>query len=392
MKIVFFSNYLNHHQIPLAEAFNSTPGVNYTFVAVASVPEFRKRLGYIEYHKPYLLEIGDSIENKERAKQLAVEADVVIFLAAPLILYEYIIPRIKANKLTFEYSERWFKKRFKLNLLSPRLWKYLRFYYKYGRKSNLYMLSAGAYVPNDFYFFNAYKNRCFKWGYFTKVDMNFEVEAPELDASTSEIIPLMWCARFLKWKHPELPVLLAARLKAKGYRFVIDMFGNGEELEKTRKLIQQLKVEDCVNLCGNRPNEEILKEMQKHKIFLFTSDQNEGWGAVANEAMSNGCCIVGSNTIGSIPYLVKDGINGLIYKSGDLYSLCSKVERLLKDEQYLESISYRAIQDMRHIWSPQNASKRLLSLVEAINLKEDTPYNDGPCSKAEPINPENVWK
>lgn len=391
MKIVFFSNYLNHHQIPLAEAFNSTPGVNYTFVAVASVPEFRKRLGYLEYQKPYLLEIGESLENKERAKQLAIEADVVIFLAAPLI-YEYIIPRLIEKKLTFEYSERWFKKRFKLNILSPRLWKYLWFYHKYGRNANLYMLSAGAYVPNDFYFFNAYKKRCFKWGYFTKVDDDFEVEAPKQGASTSEITPFMWCARFLKLKHPELPVHLAARLKAKGYQFVIDMYGNGEELEHTKRLITRLGVEDCVNLCGNRPNEEILKEMRKHKIFLFTSDQNEGWGAVANEAMSNGCCIIGSNTIGSIPYLVKDGVNGLIYKSEDLDSLCSKVEKVLDDKDYLTSISHQAVLDMQQVWSPGNASKRLLTLVENLSQTGETSFIDGPCSKAEPIDSKSVWK
>ena len=53
------------------------------------------------------------------------------------------------------------------------------------------------------------------------------------------------------------------------------------------------------------PNAKILQEMRKHEIFLFTSDRNEGWGAVSNESMSNGCMLVGSDGIGSIPFLVK---------------------------------------------------------------------------------------
>lgn len=35
---------------------------------------------------------------------------------------------------------------------------------------------------------------------------------------------------------------------------------------------------DVVHFCGSRPNEELMSDMQKHEIFLFTSDRNEGWG------------------------------------------------------------------------------------------------------------------
>ena len=383
MEIVFFSNYLNHHQIPLAEAFNALEGVNYTFVAVSKIPDFRRELGYLEYHKPYLLEIGDSEENKQKAMALSIQADVVIFLSAPLV-YEYVIPRLKANKLTFEYSERWFKKRFKLNILSPRLWKYIYFYHRYGKQTNSFLLSAGAYVPNDLNMLGAYKDKCFKWGYFTKVDENFEFEAFSLDASSSESTPLMWCARFIDWKHPELPIKLAARLKKDGYKFNLDMFGGGEELEKTKRLAKQLEVEDCVHFCGNHPNEVILNEMRRHKIFLFTSDQNEGWGAVANEAMSNGCALVGANMIGAIPYLVKDGVNGLVFLSRDANSLYDQLKKLLDNPNYSETLAKQAYADMLNVWSPQSAVKRFMTLIEAINSGADTPFTEGPCSKAYP--------
>ena len=49
-------------------------------------------------------------------------------------------------------------------------------------------------------------------------------------------VRVMWCARMLKLKHPELPVKLAARLKQRGYRFVVDMFGNGEESDNIKAL------------------------------------------------------------------------------------------------------------------------------------------------------------
>lgn len=37
----------------------------------------------------------------------------------------------------------------------------------------------------------------------------------------------MWCSRFIEWKHPELPVKLAEKLKAENINAIINMYGNG---------------------------------------------------------------------------------------------------------------------------------------------------------------------
>lgn len=178
---------------------------------------------------------------------------------------------------------------------------------------------------------------------------------------------------------------MAARLKSKGYHFVLDMYGSGEELEATKDLVKQLEVEDVVNFKGNMPNEDILKAMQQHEIFLFTSDKNEGWGAVTNEAMSNGCAIVASDTIGSIPFLVKNGENGCIFKSCDLNSLCEKVEWLLDNPNRRYEIAKSAYYTMRDVWSPQSAAQKFVKLVEDLQNGRDTSIVEGPCSKAYPI-------
>ena len=114
MKIVFFSNYLNHHQLPLAEAFNSIDGIDYTFVSISGLPEFRKELGYKEISAPFMLDVTKSEANRQQAKELALKADIAIFSTSRT--KEYIVPRLKSGKLTFEYSERWFKKDYKCYL------------------------------------------------------------------------------------------------------------------------------------------------------------------------------------------------------------------------------------------------------------------------------------
>ena len=163
------------------------------------------------------------------------------------------------------------------------------------------------------------------------------------------------------------------------------MYGSGVELEKTKRLAKSLGVDDVVSFMGNMPNEEILKVMRQHDIFLFTSDQNEGWGAVANEAMSNGCAIVASDSIGSIPFLVKDGENGCVFKSCDLDSLCNKVEYLLDNDSKRQSIAKNAYYTMRDIWSPRNAAMNFLKLVDDLQNSKGISIEEGPCSKAFPI-------
>ena len=127
-------------------------------------------------------------------------------------------------------------------------------------------------------------------------------------------------------------------------------------------------------------------QMRRHEIFLFTSDKNEGWGAVLNESMSNGCAVVASNMIGSVPFLIEDGINGLVFKSEDLDSLETKVLSLLDNAEYRRTIAMNSVKTMRTIWSPANAAKQFLELVTAIQTGDNSLIPlQGPCSKAMPI-------
>ena len=125
--------------------------------------------------------------------------------------------------------------------------------------------------------------------------------------------------------------------------------------------------------------------MKQHDIFLFTSDSNEGWGAVANEAMSQGCVLVGSDAIGSIPYLVKDGENGCIFCSMDIESLYRTVSYLLDNPEERERISIRAQEDMRNVWSPAAAARNLLTLISGIQAGKECSIPEGPGSIATPI-------
>lgn len=379
MKIVMLSNFINHHQSYVADELYNTPDIDYWFIETMALPEEQRCLGYNDLSfKPYVISSYKSVELFRRAEDIINEADIVIIGSAP---ENMISKRLRENKYTFRYSERYFKNR-PWFFPDPRVW--LSFYKNHirYRKNNVFMLAASAYTANDLAHFHAYPNKIYKWGYFTKVE-DFDLEA-SLDVSRRGRATILWCARFLSWKHPELPVLLAKKLKDEGYKFHLDMIGSGEKFDETVTLAKSLGVDDVVSFLGNMPNDEVLQQMRKHSIFLFTSDKNEGWGAVLNESMSNGCAVVASNKIGSAPFLISDGQNGLLFKSQDLDSLCSKVKDLLNNDEFRLTIAHSAVKTMREVWSPQNAARRFVQLAESIMKGKDTEYTDGPCSKAYP--------
>lgn len=378
MKLTIYSKFLNIHQVAVSDELYSLLGENFHFVATTS-PRIEELKGASDCSsRSYCVKPYERQSEYEKAMHLAVNSDVCVFGGCSI---EYAICRANKNPkgLSFEMAERWLKKGW-INILSPHFCRWWLNYMHYYRKANFYKLCASSFASKDDKLLGVYKHRHFKWGYFTKVDRDYEVEAALQGASTSEITPLMWCARFLKLKHPELPVQLAHRLKQKGYKFCIDMFGSGEELEHTKALITELGVEDCVNLRGNLPNKEILKEMRSHSIFLFTSDRNEGWGAVLNEAMSNGAVVVASDEIGSVPFLIKDNVTGMIFKTCNLDSLYEKVSDLMEHPDKLSSISEAAKKQMQDVWSPKQAAVKLLQLIDDIQSGRESSLQEGPCS------------
>lgn len=378
MIISFFSNYLTHHQIPFCEAMCKLSEVEFHFISTMPMEQERKAGGW-ELHTeyPYELKAYASEENKQEALRLAKQSDVMIAGSAPEM---YVQCRMKhaSCKLTLRYSERIYKGG-RWRALSPRgALLRLHTYFRYLGKP-LYMLCASAYTAGDLAMLGSYLGRCYKWGYFpaTKVYGNIDDIIENKEKNT-----LMWTARFIDWKHPEIPVEIARRLKADGYNYRIDMIGTGAMEQQIKDLIVAEGLQEQVHLLGTMTPEQVREQMERHQLFLFTSDQNEGWGAVLNEAMNSGCAVIANRQIGSVPFLLQGGVNGCVYQKGNVDELYQKVKELLDNPEKAEAMGKTAYETIVNDWSAEPAAKRLVTLIKALQQGKKTPYSDGPCSKA----------
>ncbi len=102
MKFAFFSNFLNHHQLPLCEALYGTDGVEFTFVACEKIPEDRLAMGYEDMNTRYPFAVR-AYEDEAAVLAIAESYDAVIFGACPT---SYIAHRMKHNRLSFRFCER----------------------------------------------------------------------------------------------------------------------------------------------------------------------------------------------------------------------------------------------------------------------------------------------
>jgi len=380
MTLTFFSNFLNIHQLPFClEMIKHLGEENFRFVATAKMTQDRLEMGFEDMNntKPFVIRAYEGGVEYNEAKRLAVESDVAIMGSAPL---EYTELRMKTNRLTFQYTERLLRLGWRVFLMPGFYRSTYRQFFRY-RKRNQYILCASAFTAPDLEKLGWPRAKCFKWGYFPDVSENVSLSNNKV-IRHSDGFSIIWVGRLISLKHPESTITLGKELKAHGYDFTIKILGDGEERGNLQAKIAENNLSENVLLLGSLPHEEVLAEMRKSDIYLFTSDKREGWGAVLNEAMSAGCAVVASDAIGSAPFLIKDGINGYLYSDGDDSSLLNRVKDLMDNPEKIVFFSREAVNTIANEWSIENATNNLLSLIFGLNTDGKTPIKEGPCSQA----------
>ena len=385
MKIVFVSNNYNHHERFFCEELDKIGEVDFSFIQTQPMREERVKMGWgIDTSKiPFVLNSFNSPKANEEALRICNAADAVIIGSAP---YEFIAERVKKNKLTFFYAERLFRKGLWHMLYPPTFFAVLKRFIVPGRKSNFFLLAASAYTAWDTSRIFAFNNHRFKWGHFIEVDCPKFRNNKEDDGK----VHLLWAGRFLKLKHPDYPIRIAKTLKQQGVHFVLDIIGSGVEEANMRQLIADYNLNGDVVMHGTMKPTEVRAYMEQADIFMFTSDFNEGWGAVLGEAMVSGCAIVTSHGIGATPFLVQHKHNGLIYETGCYDSFERNVLKLVASVELREKLSRNAMATMQTLWNPKVGAKRFFALCKSLTEKGiPICYEEGPISEAKIL--KNNW-
>ena len=372
MKVVFIANYATHHQLPFLQSMYEQLGDDFMFLGTNEMSEERKKMGWeIDESKyPYIHKYEDALH-----EDIVRECDILICGSCHYIYYRR---RMDMGRITFRYYERLYKKG-RIRAFLPGSYKNNYICHTKYKDKPVYLLCAGAYVAGDFRLLGAYKNKAYKWGYFPAV-INRDIDELIAGKIKNEIL---WTGRMIDWKHAESAVELARRLKRHGIDYHLTMIGEGECRKDIEALVAKYYLEDRVTLKPFMEPSKIREHMDKCSIYLMTSNQEEGWGAVVNEAMNSAAVLVGTRQAGAVPYLIKDKVNGYIYNYGDTRALCSIVEEILSDPVKAGNVGRAAYETITGMWNSDVASRRFIEFAKGLLSGEHTSYADGPMSEAD---------
>lgn len=387
MKIAFFSNFLNHHQLPMCLSFCENEQIEFKFVACTEVPEYRKNMGYADLNKEYPFVVC-AYEDEAAAMEIAETYDVVVLGDAPV---KYLEKRMEKNLLTFRFAERSFKKGLWRRFI-PRTRKKIQVGYTNYKKKNLYVLGASAYTAHDLVICGFPEDKCFRWGYFPEtVEQNLD-DLFKLKQENS-VPQILYAGRLLPLKHVMDTVKAVHNLVRNGKKVHFTIIGDGESKQEITEYIENNNLTEYFTLLPFMSPEEVRGYMDKSDIYVFGSTFYEGWGAVVNEAMNSACSVVVSHAVGSAAFLINHKENGYIYEFANVEQLTACLSELAENSELRRKIGENAYKTVRTMWSAENAVTRFYKLCNVLLENNDYKglYADGPCSLA-PVYKNNWFK
>lgn len=382
MTFTFVSNYINHHQMPLCEALWRELGDDFTFIQTMPMEEERVAMGWgVDVRQlPY---VQCLYQDEYACRRTIAESDVVLFGWSQR--EDIAAERLASGRVTMRVSERLYREG-QWKAVSPRgLAAKYQEHIKY-RKKNVCMLCAGAYTASDFHLIGAYPGKLFRWGYFTRLRTYSEEQFNTMKVQDGRL-HIVWAGRFIPLKHPEYVVRLAGTLRDKGCPFFIHMLGDGELEPQIRQDVDQAGLAESFRFYGYTEPERVRDVMEQCHIHLFTSNHLEGWGAVVNEGMNSGCVEVVNEQVGAAPYLIRHGVNGLVYPKDRYGKMEALVLDLFENWETRRRMGRAAYETIRDVWNAEYAAKELLRFAEGLLRGEIVPGKEGPLTAAPILRP-----
>ena len=295
MKVVFHTNSLSPHQMPLARELVKLLGADeYRYIYTTPMSDERAKMGWNVKGEEWVVAECDA---PDMCLKLLEDCEVLISGLRELDLFER---RMKRGLKTFYCSERWFKP-LSVGIGCCRCWMpgrcrmVLPSYRKMAKRfvrlvngsSSLHIFPYGVWAMRDFECMGIVPEKMTMIGYC--VEPSSERRPRTNYASRRRVL---WVGRMIDWKRVDT-IVRAAKLCP---NIDFTLIGRGP-LKK--KLMSMASGVNNVKLLDAIPIEEIRGYMREHDIYVLASNAEEGWGAVLNEALEEGMRVVGTYEAGS---------------------------------------------------------------------------------------------
>jgi glycosyltransferase involved in cell wall biosynthesis len=180
-------------------------------------------------------------------------------------------------------------------------------------------------------------------------------------------VVLMYCAKMIDVKQPELLVRVYSRIVKQYPCTKLMMVGDGE-LRKKLEILDLALSGGQINWVGFKNQHELAEYYNACDIFVLPS-KYEPWGLVVNEVMNFGKVVVASDRVGCSEELLAHGKNGFVYPFQDEVLLEEYLIQLIKNSELRDNMGRSGleyIQQWSYVQDEEGIKAALNALAESL--------------------------
>ena len=122
-----------------------------------------------------------------------------------------------------------------------------------------------------------------------------------------------------------------------------------------------------VRFCGFRNQSELPAFFALATVFVLPSE-HEPWGLIVNEVMNAGRAVIVSDETGCQPDLITDGVEGVVFHTGDVAALTDSLRRILAIPETSAVMGQRALERIRN-WNFEQDVRGLRQAIATVTHK-----------------------
>lgn len=143
---------------------------------------------------------------------------------------------------------------------------------------------------------------------------------------------------------------------------IVDIYGNGPMENELQQMV--LSESLPIHMHGPILHSEVRDVLAQSDIFIFPSRRiSEGLPLSILEAMSSGCIVISAD-LPATQDVIKDDVNGLIFKKDDVDDLIRKIISCLQNREMLATLSEKARRTVLTSFDKNTNLKLLLDILE----------------------------
>ncbi|MGA2070546.1 MAG: glycosyltransferase family 4 protein [Sedimentisphaerales bacterium] len=377
ISILCVSPFNSPHINPVYDEMAAQEDVEVVRASLSPLSSDRLKLGWSEMtpDSPYL-QPWRSMRDRLAYYRWLLQADVIVmpgFFHLRTLPFQHWFRRL-TNKTTVLWSEPFLNHpRTSHSFLSLTLRKLMLWPCNSSRYN---LLATGHGADKDYYALGM--TRWNNWLYAFAVQPHEELKR-DLTAPPVGGVHIVYSGTVVHRKGIDILIEALGRPDIAGMKWRLTVVGDGDCRAELEGAATRLKIAEKIKFIGAMPLNRCGDIYSTGDVLVLPS-RFDGWGAVVNEAMEFGMAVITSDMVGARTPLVKEGVNGLVFRNGDVADLARCLSRLIGDQSLVVKMRL-ASRDRILMFRPDESARRVVALCRGLVGDAPMPdYQEGLCS------------